>query len=190
MCVLLLLLQGQPTGPQGEHKTALRHSLELLEGQTHLWPYGPDSTVQADLLPGKTLQTSREELGTRPGRYPWPSSSSPKTMLSFLMETLGFAFKGHFSQFLKHPKVGGSGISSWLLYITGGASIAQVLPLGKRERCRWGEAFLGGLESLQMLLPTELCSAHSTWEGEQLHLKSTALYGCAHLCWSHGAAPE
>lgn len=51
--------------------------------------------------------------------------NSPNTMFGFLMEGLGCTFRGHSIHFLNHPKVGGLGISSWFLYLTGGASIAQ-----------------------------------------------------------------
>lgn len=121
-------------------------------------------------LPAKTLQMPRADPRTRhrPRGFSRLSSNSPNTMLSFLMETLGFAFRGHFSQFLKHPKVGGLGISSWFLYITDGASIAQHPLLGKREQCRWGEPFLGGLDSLQLALSSEpkaLWGAQRMWGG-------------------------
>lgn len=128
------------------------------------------TTSEQTWLPAKTSQMPRAEPRTRhrPRGFSQPSGNSPNTTLSFLMEALGFAFRGHFSQFLKHPKVGGLGISSWFLYITDGASIAQHLPLGKRERCRWGEPFLGGLDSLQLApssKPGALWGAQHMWGG-------------------------
>jgi len=121
--------------------------------------------VQAGQRPALTQQMPRADPRTRhrPRGFSWPPSKSPNTMLSFFMEPLGFAFRGHFSQFLKHAKVGGLGISSWFLYITDGASITQHLPLGKREQCRWEEPFLGRLDSLWLPFSSEPWALWGAW---------------------------
>lgn len=74
--------------------------------------------------------------------------------------------------------------------------MVQALP---NTRC-WGRGSSVGGESLflEVWIPyswrfpasPRLCGVHSACEGEQLHLKSPDLHGCAHLCWGHGAASE
>lgn len=179
MGVLLWPLQGQPEGPQGEPRP---------------WccPWGSCTWLGVQGAPWADLTAWRDSTGAKSTsqdkRIFSGSRNSLNTMFSFLMESLGRTLRGHSSHFLKHPKVGGLGISSWFLYLTGGASIAQSPCWGR------GNSVGGESHSLEIWIPYSwrlpvslgLFGVHSTCEGGWFHLQSPALHGYAHPCWAMG----
>lgn len=82
----------------------------------------------------------------RPRGFSGPSSHSLNTTHSFIVQTLGFAFRGHIRLFLKH--------SALLVSIYNPQSTHCPIPAaGEGEKCRWGRPFCGGLDALQLALP-------------------------------------
>lgn len=115
-------MQGQPKGPQGEPRP---------------WccPWGSCTWLGVQWSPRAHLAACRNTTGAKSKSQDKSilSASRNSSVFSFLMGSLGCTCRGHCSHFLKHPKVGGLGISFWFLYLTGGASIAQIPMLGKRS---------------------------------------------------------